>query len=182
MNAFYEHHQNNIRFQYRCFDRILLNAIIQPFQQTERVVGFFREYRDLYPISRDVLRDIATQFHNGMKNRSLKWGAPILEAPEGRRDEFVDAYFKTAKPDQVVCIIKAREPARILTATGRKAENRWHLELKQRSSSTTFTSTTAIWGRMLVSSRFRVRYRLRVVQLTATLSRSLRQREKNDGK
>jgi hypothetical protein len=41
MNAFYEHHKNSIRFGYRCFDRILLNGLIQPFQQPERVVGFF---------------------------------------------------------------------------------------------------------------------------------------------
>ena len=45
MNAFCEHHQHNIRFHYRCFDRILLNAIIQPFQQPERVIGFFNTYR-----------------------------------------------------------------------------------------------------------------------------------------
>ena len=64
MNAFYEHHKNSIRFQYRCFDRILLNGLIQPFQQEQRVVGFFGTYRDLYPVSRDVLRDIATQFQN----------------------------------------------------------------------------------------------------------------------
>ena len=32
MNTFYEHHQNSIRFAYRCFDRILLNGLIQPFQ------------------------------------------------------------------------------------------------------------------------------------------------------
>jgi hypothetical protein len=36
MNAFYKHHQDNIRFNYRCFDRILLNGVIQPFQQPER--------------------------------------------------------------------------------------------------------------------------------------------------
>ena len=29
MNAFCEHHQHNIRFHYRCFDRILLNGIIR---------------------------------------------------------------------------------------------------------------------------------------------------------
>ncbi len=58
MNTFYEHHKNNIRFQYRCFDRILLNGLIQPFQQEQRVVGFFGTYRDLYPVSRDVLREI----------------------------------------------------------------------------------------------------------------------------
>jgi hypothetical protein len=40
MNAFYEHHKDSIRFGYRCFDRILLNGLIQPFQQPERVVGF----------------------------------------------------------------------------------------------------------------------------------------------
>src|SRR5579872_5269917 len=62
MNAFYEHHQNHIRFHYRCFDRILLNGLIQPFQQPERVVGFFSTYRKLYPVSRDVLREIAQQY------------------------------------------------------------------------------------------------------------------------
>jgi hypothetical protein len=41
MNAFCEHHKNNIRFVYRCFDRILLHAAIQPFQQEQRAVGFF---------------------------------------------------------------------------------------------------------------------------------------------
>jgi hypothetical protein len=52
------------------------------------------------------------------KNRSQKWSTPILQAPEGRRDEFVDPYLKQAKGDEVVCIIKAREPSRILTAIG----------------------------------------------------------------
>ena len=59
MNAFYEHHKDSIRFGYRCFDRILLNGLIQPFQQPERVVGFFDTYRHLYPVSRDVLRGAA---------------------------------------------------------------------------------------------------------------------------
>jgi len=36
--------QNSIRFGYRCFDRILLNGLIQPFQQPERVVGFLQHY------------------------------------------------------------------------------------------------------------------------------------------
>src|SRR5215510_7715845 len=69
MNAFYEHHQDNIRFGYRCFDRILLNGLIQPFQQPERVVGFFNSYREHQLVSRDVLRDIANQFHGWVKNR-----------------------------------------------------------------------------------------------------------------
>lgn len=87
MNAFREHHQHNIRMHYRCFDRILLNGIIQPFQQEERVVGFFNTYRRLYPVSRNLLREIASQFHNWVVDRSQKWQAPILDAPAGRRDE-----------------------------------------------------------------------------------------------
>ena len=151
MNTFYEHHKNSIRFQYRCFDRILLNGLIQPFQQAERVVGFFDTYRDCYPVSRDVLREIATQFRNWVVNRSTKWGAPILDAPDGRRDEFVQRYFKAVKPDQVVCILKAREPARIMCAIGSKKENRWHLELKQRwVDQYNFYINDCEWGRMFV--------------------------------
>jgi hypothetical protein len=151
MNAFREHHQHNIRMHYRCFDRILLNGIIQPFQQEERVVGFFNTYRRLYPVSRNVLRDIASQFHNWVQSRSQKWLAPILDAPAGRRDEFVDRYFKRAKVDQVTCILKAREPARILTAIGSQKENRWHLELKQRwVEQYNFYLNDREWGRMFL--------------------------------
>jgi hypothetical protein len=52
MNSFYEHHKDSIHWHYRCFDRILLNGLIQPFQQPERVVGFFNTYRQLYPVTR----------------------------------------------------------------------------------------------------------------------------------
>ena len=31
MNAFFEHHQDNIRLAYGCFDRLLLNGLIQRF-------------------------------------------------------------------------------------------------------------------------------------------------------
>ena len=76
---------------------------------------------------------------------------PVLDAPEGRRDEFVQPYFKAAKPDQVVCILKAREPARIMTAIGTKKENRWHLELKQRwVDQFNFYINDSEWGRMFV--------------------------------
>ena len=151
MNTFYEHHKDSIRFGYRCFDRILLNGLIQPFQQPERVVGFFGTYRNQYPVSRDVLRDIAQQFQNWVKNRSEKWNVPILEAPEGRRDEFVEPYFRHAPPDQVVVILKARGPARILIAIGKKQDNRWHLQLAQRwIVQYNFYLNDRNWGRMFV--------------------------------
>jgi hypothetical protein len=151
MNAFHEHHEHSIRGSYRCFDRILLNGLLQPFQQPERVIGFFSFYRNQFPVSRKVLTDIADQFGNWVKNRSEKWGAPILDAPKGRRDEFVEPYFRKAKPDQVVAILKAREPARIMTAIGTAKENRWHLQIAQRwVIQYNFYVNDARWGRMFV--------------------------------
>src|SRR5437016_574929 len=118
MNSFYDHHKDSIRFNYRCFDRILLNGLIQPFQQPERVVGVFDVYRHFYPVSSDILRGAAEQFQVWVKEQAGEWNAPIVEAPKGRRDEFVDPYFKGARADQIVVILKAREPARIMTAIG----------------------------------------------------------------
>ena len=64
------------------------------FQQPERVIDFFSFYRNQFPVSRKVLTDIADQFGNWVKNRSQKWGASILDAPESRREEFIEPYFR----------------------------------------------------------------------------------------
>src|SRR6266436_912947 len=149
MNTFCEHHKNSIKFGYRCFDRILLTGLIQPFQQPERLIGFFKAYRQGERVTRKRLRDSAEQFGNWVKNRCQKWGAPILEAPEGRRDDFVDRYFRGAKADEVVVILKAREPARIMIAIS--SEERWHLQLAQRwIVQYNFYINDQRWGRMFV--------------------------------
>src|ERR1700674_2057789 len=151
MNSFYEHHQDSIHWHYRCFDRILLNGLIQPFQQPERVVGFFNTYRQLYPVTRYTLRDIANQFQRWVTERAEKRNIPIVEAPKGRRDDFVDPYFERAKPDAIVVILKAREPARIMTAIGDKVANRWHLQFAQRwVIQYNFYINDRNWGRMFV--------------------------------
>ncbi len=151
MNCFYEHHKDSIRFHYRCFDRILLNGLIQPFQQPERVIGFFDTYRQLYPVSRDTLRGIADHFQQWLKAWSAKRNIPVLEAPKGRRDEFVEPYFKGAEPDEVVVVLKAREPARIMIAIGDKAKNRWHLQIAERwVVQYNFYLNDERWGRMFV--------------------------------
>src|SRR6266481_2427440 len=58
-------------------------------------------------------------------------------------------YFKHAKKDDVVVILKAREPARIMIAIG--AEDRWHLQLAQRwIVQYNFYINDQNWGRMFV--------------------------------
>ncbi len=151
MNSFYEHHKDSIRFHYRCFDRILLHGLIQPFQQPKRVIGFFDAYRQLYPVSKQVLTGIADRFQEWLKAWSEKRKVPVLDAPNGRRDDFVDPYFRSAKPDEVVVVLKAREPARIMIAIGDKAANRWHLQFAQRwVVQYNFYVNDRQWGRMFV--------------------------------
>jgi hypothetical protein len=126
MNAFVEHHQDNIKFTYRCFDRLLLHGCIQSFLDGARAQGFFWVYRKIYPVSRKVLRDVANQYH-----------------------DWVEPYFRHAQPDQVVVIIKAREPAGIMTAIG--AGKKWHLETKYRwVKQYNFYIQDAEWGAMFV--------------------------------
>jgi hypothetical protein len=151
MNSFYDHHRDSIRWHYRCFDRILLNGLIQPFQQPERVVGFFNVYRQLYPVSRNVLRGIADQFQTWLKAWASQRRIPVMDAPQGRRDDFVDPHFSRAKPDEVVVILKAREPARIMTAVGDNKTNRWHLQIANRwVVQYNFYINDRRWGRMFV--------------------------------
>jgi hypothetical protein len=80
MNSFFEHHKDSIRWHYRCFDRILLNVLIQPFQRPERVVGFFNTYRQIYPVTRSTLRGTADQFQRWVTERAAKHNIPIVEA------------------------------------------------------------------------------------------------------
>jgi hypothetical protein len=58
-----------------------------------------------------------------MKKPSGKWSVPIPGALEGRRDDFVEPYFKKANSDQVVVIRKPSEPARIMTAVGTQGQS-----------------------------------------------------------
>lgn len=156
MNAFYEHHKDNIEFGYRCFDRLLLNGLIQPFQQPERILGFFNAYRDGTRVTRPFLTALADQYQNWVINRSEKWGAPILDPPDGegderRRDKLLLKYFHDSQPNQVVAIVKAREPARILVAIGGKDNDSPHLEFKQRwVNQYNFYLNDPNWGPMFV--------------------------------
>jgi hypothetical protein len=149
MNAFFRHHKNSIKFSYRCFDRILLNGCIRSFLDGARAQGFFWVYRKIYPVTRQVLRDIANQYHDWVQRQAKQCSAEIVGDPKHRRDDFVEPYFRKAQPDQVVVIIKAREPAGIMTAIGEG--KKWHLETKYRwVMQYNFYIQDADWGQMFV--------------------------------
>ena len=106
-------------------------------------------YRKIYPVSRNVLREVARQYHNWVEHMAQRWDVEIVEDPKGRRDEFVQPYFQNAQPDQVIVIIQAREPASIMTAVG--AGQKWHLETKYRwVQQYNFYLQDSEWGPMFV--------------------------------
>ena len=63
MNPFVEHHQQSIRFQYSCFDRMLLNAVVQPMQQPARIVGFLDKCRQVPSITKAYFRSVSEDYH-----------------------------------------------------------------------------------------------------------------------
>ena len=83
MNAFFEHHQHSIQFTYRCFDRLLLNGCIQSFLEGARAQGFFWVYRHIYPVSRNVLRQVASDYHQWVERHAEKVRRGDRPGPEG---------------------------------------------------------------------------------------------------
>lgn len=83
--------------------------------------------RGLFPVHKKDLVRISADYENWMREFASSSGFPLLDDPEKRRDQFMEPYFASAQPDQIVGVIKAREPALILTAIGNAGKST-HLE------------------------------------------------------
>ena len=76
MNPFVEHHQQSIRFQYSCFDRMLLNAVVQTMQQPAMIVGFLDKYRHVPSITRAYFRQVSDDYHRFVSRLAERGGWP----------------------------------------------------------------------------------------------------------
>jgi hypothetical protein len=56
VNPFVEHHRQSIRLQYSCFDRMLLNAVVQPMRRPALIVGFLDKCKQVPSITRTYFR------------------------------------------------------------------------------------------------------------------------------
>jgi len=70
------------------FDRLLLNGCIQSFLDGAEPQAFSGFIEDLSGLSRNVLRDVANQYHNWAERSAQEWGVEIVDDPKGRRDDF----------------------------------------------------------------------------------------------
>jgi hypothetical protein len=84
VNPFVEHHQQSIRFQYSCFDRMLLNAIVQPMQQPARIVGFLDKRRDVPSITKDYFRRVSDEYQTTALSDGWQQGSAFTSSSPQR--------------------------------------------------------------------------------------------------
>jgi hypothetical protein len=119
--------------QYRCFDRILINVVVQLLQIPVNVVCFFRDQRK-QEVDRHVLGCVSRQYHQWVEQYAAQHQIAIVrpeDFEEERRENWTDAYFQSRKePFGVGVILRSREGARIAIAD--KAKVKPHIDLKNR--------------------------------------------------
>jgi hypothetical protein len=131
MNAFVMHHQDSIRFSYSCFDRILLNAIIQVLQYPASVVGFLKDKRQASALTPAYFRSISTEYHQSVQALAAERQIQIVEPPkEVRREDWVEPFFKRLGGQPGIgVILKSRENARVAVSFPKQGN---HIELLNR--------------------------------------------------
>jgi hypothetical protein len=131
MNAFIEHHQQAIRFDYSCFDRILLNGVIQVLQNPACVVGFLKEKRQASRVTPAYFRAISTDYHHFVQAFAERRGVEIVQPPKGvRREEWVEPFYQQLQGQSgIAVILKSREIARVAVSSPRQGD---HVELLNR--------------------------------------------------
>jgi hypothetical protein len=131
MNAFIEHHQPAIRSHYSCFDRILLNGVIQVLQNPACVVGFLKEKRQADRVTPASFKAISADYHHFVRAFAEQRHVEILVPPKGvRREEWVEPFYQRlqGQPGMAV-ILKARENARVAVSSPQQGD---HVELLNR--------------------------------------------------
>lgn len=131
MNAFVEHHQDSIRFTYSCFDRMLLNAIIQPLQYAASVVGFLKDKRQATALTPAYFRAISSDYHQFVQAFAAERQVGIVEPPKDvRREDWVEPFFRRLHGQPgIAVILKSRENARVAVSFPKQGN---HVELLQR--------------------------------------------------
>jgi hypothetical protein len=115
VNPFVEHHRPSIRFQYSCFDRMLLNAVVQPLQQPAMIVGFLDKCRQVPSITRAYFREVSEDYHRFVERLAASQRVQIVQPPKGvRREGWVEPFYQRfGSRFGIVVILKSRDNARV---------------------------------------------------------------------
>ena len=122
MNAFIEHHQQSLRFAYSCFDRILLNGVIQVLQSPACIVGFLKQKRQAARVTPAYFKAISTDYHHFVQAFAEQRHVEILVPPKGvRREEWVEPFYERLQGQAgMAVILKARKNTRVAVSFPRQ--------------------------------------------------------------
>jgi hypothetical protein len=122
MNRFLQHHRDDIRFDYSCFDRMLLHGAIRSFHHTAcgGIVRWFLRERRHTTCSRAAFGRIANDYHDWIDQYAADRHLDILQPQQNTdllkvsREDLVEPYFHNlGQRAGVAVILKLREPERI---------------------------------------------------------------------
>src|SRR3954466_12521502 len=106
MNAFLEHHQQAISLNYSCFDRILLNGVIQVLQNPACVVGFLKVKRQATEVTPAYFRSISTDYHGFVNALAERRHIEIIQPPKDvRREEWVEPFYEKLQGQNGIAVI-----------------------------------------------------------------------------
>ena len=113
MNPFVEHQRQSV--QYSCFDRMLLNAVVQPMQQPAVIVGFLDKCRHVPSITSAYFREDSEDYHRLSARLAATHRVQIVQpAKEVRREDRVEPFYQRfGSRFGIVVILKSRENARV---------------------------------------------------------------------
>lgn len=149
MNRFLRHHRDSIRFTYSCFDRIILNGIVQPWQDGFSVHDFFEQRGEV--VTKNFFTTMSLRYHDWVSQyaaaqqiqvrhpereeqieraKQPRQRYPQRDNSEVRREDLVRPYFhaRGGRPG-VAVILRAREPERIAVCYPKRGH---HIELDRR--------------------------------------------------
>jgi hypothetical protein len=131
MNAFLEHHQQAIRFDYSCFDRILLKGVIPVLQNPACVLGFLKEKRQASRLTPASFHALATDSPAFLQAWAERRRVEIVQPPKGLRPEQGVEPCSPQLPGQRgrAVLLKSREIARLAVSFPRQGD---HLTLLNR--------------------------------------------------
>lgn len=122
MNRFLQHHRDDCRFHYSCFDRIILHGQIPSFRHTAcagTVRWFLRNRRNL-KVSRATFGKIASDYRDWIEQYAANHHLDLLQPQQNpelakvRREDLVEPYFQKLGQDEgVAVVLKLREHERI---------------------------------------------------------------------
>jgi hypothetical protein len=122
MNRFLQHHRDAVRFDYSCFDRLILHGSIRSFQHTARggTVRWFLGERRHLSCSRAAFAKIANDYHDWIDQYAADRQLDILQPQQDpdllkvSREDLVEPYFQNLGPREgIAVILKLREPERL---------------------------------------------------------------------